>query len=38
MSRNGGVSVEASCWARLECAEVESDMVREGRKEEEKER
>lgn len=38
VSRNGGVSVEASCWSRLECAEVGSDMLREGRKEKKKER
>lgn len=31
----GGASVEASCWSRLGCAEVESGIVREGRKEEE---
>lgn len=32
VSRNGGVSGEASCWTRLECDEVESDMLREGRR------
>lgn len=35
VSRIGGVSVEASCCSRLGCAEVESDILREGRKEEE---
>lgn len=29
----GAVSVEASCWSRLGCVEVESDILREGRKE-----
>lgn len=29
----GGVSVEASCCFRLDCFEVESGILREGRKE-----
>lgn len=37
-SRIGGVSVEASCWFRLGCVEVEFDILREGRTEEYEER
>lgn len=29
----GAVSVEASCWSRLDCVEVGSGILREGRKE-----
>lgn len=28
----GAVSVEASCWSRLGCVEVESDILRGGKK------
>lgn len=28
----GAVSVEASCWSRLDCVEVGSGILREGRR------